>query len=335
MIAAGMGVFSSQTLIDLYSAIYDTTDPSDLPTQMHGSCAKHSSARTSRHGWQQSAICWARQGRPSEGGVQGAGRACSDAGQPRREACKGRAGPHLRDARGRLRPGGSTLDFRPSADGRWNGDRCWAMLALAAPDIADVGTSRLNAFHPPRQEQDKMRSAFLVAGLAGLGRISNDTANSLNRRYGLALATTSWTKIIDAAAGEDRPATCWSLPVPACRRRLDRGAVGASLSCHRGPEAHRPGLHRADDRRRGALADVTADDRALVDRFLDMMAAEAGARSIPSPPIATISIAPRKRSERSDGRRRRVSSWSAGPTCAVYGCAALGCAEALLWLSGR
>ena len=31
MIAAGLGVFSSQTMVDLYSAIYDTTDPGDLP----------------------------------------------------------------------------------------------------------------------------------------------------------------------------------------------------------------------------------------------------------------------------------------------------------------
>src|SRR5437868_8071973 len=30
-IAAGLGVFSSQSMIDLYSAIYDSTDPSDLP----------------------------------------------------------------------------------------------------------------------------------------------------------------------------------------------------------------------------------------------------------------------------------------------------------------
>ena len=30
MIAAGLGVFSSQTMVDLYSAIYDSTDPSDL-----------------------------------------------------------------------------------------------------------------------------------------------------------------------------------------------------------------------------------------------------------------------------------------------------------------
>src|SRR5438270_8048293 len=30
MVAAGLGVFSSQTMVDLYSQIYDTTDPSDL-----------------------------------------------------------------------------------------------------------------------------------------------------------------------------------------------------------------------------------------------------------------------------------------------------------------
>jgi hypothetical protein len=46
-----------------------------------------------------------------------------------------------------------------------------------------------------------VRSALLVAGLAGLGRISADTANSLNRKYDLGLGhVTSWTKAIDAAA---------------------------------------------------------------------------------------------------------------------------------------
>src|SRR6185369_15937674 len=32
LIATGLGVFSSQSLVDLYSAIYDSTDPSDLPS---------------------------------------------------------------------------------------------------------------------------------------------------------------------------------------------------------------------------------------------------------------------------------------------------------------
>ena len=53
-----------------------------------------------------------------------------------------------------------------------------------------------------------MRSAFLVAGLAGLGRISTDTANSLNRRYGLGLGgSTSWTRIVDASAGRGQTGT--------------------------------------------------------------------------------------------------------------------------------
>ena len=82
------------------------------------------------------------------------------------------------------------------------------MLALAAPDVADVGIGPDQRLHPPRQEPDKMRSALLVAGLAGLGRISTDTANSLNRRYGLGLGrTTSWTRIIDAAAGRGQAGT--------------------------------------------------------------------------------------------------------------------------------
>src|SRR5262249_7800181 len=51
-------------------------------------------------------------------------------------------------------------------------------------------------------------SALLVAGLAGLGRISNDTANAMNRRYSLGLGrVTSWTRIIDAAAGRSQPGT--------------------------------------------------------------------------------------------------------------------------------
>jgi len=75
------------------------------------------------------------------------------------------------------------------------------MLALAAPNVADVGNSRINSFIRRDKSQDHVRSALLVAGLAGLGRISVDTANSINQRYGLGLGhTTNWTKMIDAAA---------------------------------------------------------------------------------------------------------------------------------------
>jgi hypothetical protein len=98
----------------------------------------------------------------------------------------------------------------PAVNGMDNADsdRCWAMLALAAPNIADVGTGRINSFIRRDTSRDHVRSALLVAGLAGLGRISTDTANSLNQRYGLGLGhMSSWTRMIDAAAARGQGGT--------------------------------------------------------------------------------------------------------------------------------
>jgi hypothetical protein len=74
--------------------------------------------------------------------------------------------------------------------------------------VADVGTGRINSFIRRDKSRNHVRSALLVAGLAGLGRISVDTANSLNRRNGLGLGhITSWTKMIDAAAARGQGGT--------------------------------------------------------------------------------------------------------------------------------
>ena len=147
------------------------------------------------------------------------------------------------------------------------------------PNVADVGTGRINGFIRRDKSRDKVRSALLVAGLAGLGRISTDAANSLNRRYGLGLGhVTSWTRMIDAAAARGQAGTVLVLTGTGFQTPSSTSVPAAHLyHAIAGAQAHRPGLHRADDRRRGPFADVTPDDRALVDRFLDMMAAEAGA----------------------------------------------------------
>ena len=61
--------------------------------------------------------------------------------------------------------------------------------------------SRLNSFIRRDDSPDKIRSALLVAGLAGLGRISSGTANGHNRSNGFGLGrSTSWARTIDAAA---------------------------------------------------------------------------------------------------------------------------------------
>ena len=88
------------------------------------------------------------------------------------------------------------------------GDSCWAMLALASPDGSSFGAGRLSGFISRDQSANKVRSALLVAGLTGLGRISTSTANSLNKRYDLGLGhSTGWTRIIDSAAERGQSAT--------------------------------------------------------------------------------------------------------------------------------
>jgi hypothetical protein len=209
LIAAGLGVFSSQTLVDLYSAIYDTTDPSDLSTTdswqlRQAFVGKDEPTRLDaiRH-----LLGTGKEGLRKEATRALVARAATLITPDSRLA---KDAPELVSAILAAGYDRAAARWIPASAGMddADGDRCWAMLALAAPDVADVGTGRLGAFIRRDNSPRKVRSAFLVAGLAGLGRISTDTANSLNRRYGLSLgATTSWTRMIDASAGRGEAGT--------------------------------------------------------------------------------------------------------------------------------
>ena len=209
--AAGLGVFSSQSMVDLYSAIYDSTDPDDL---------------ASSDAWQ---LRQAFVGKDQAAKVAAIRRLLDGGKDPlqkeARRALVARAAsliepdPDLQNDAPDLISAMLAAGYDRAA-ARWapavrrmndaNADRCWAMLALASPDAAnaDIAFGRIGSFIGRDQSRDKLRSALLVAGLAGLGRISADAANSLNRRYGLALGrTTSWTRMIDSAAGRGQGGT--------------------------------------------------------------------------------------------------------------------------------
>ena len=209
MVAAGLGVFSSQTMVDLYSAIYDATDPGDLPDT---------------DAWQ---LRQAFVGKDAETRLNAIRRLL---GTGKDEVTKEAARALVARAATLVAPDPKLGKDAPEliaamlaggydqAAARWipalggmddaDNDRCWAMLALAAPNIADVGTRRIAGFIRRDTSRGKLRSALLVAGLAGLGRISTDEANSLNRRHGLGLGhVTSWTQAIDAAAGRGQAGT--------------------------------------------------------------------------------------------------------------------------------
>jgi hypothetical protein len=208
-IAAGLGVFSSQTMVDLYSAIYDTTDPTDLPDSdawqlRQAFVGKDANTRLSAI---RKLLGTGKDGLQREAARALVARAAtlvtpdSKLAKDAPELISAMLAGGYDDSAARWIPAVGRMDDE-------DGDRCWAMLSLAAPNVADVGTSRINSFIKRDHSRDHVRSALLVAGLAGLGRISTDTANSLNQRYGLGLGhVTSWTKMIDAAAARGQGGT--------------------------------------------------------------------------------------------------------------------------------
>jgi hypothetical protein len=210
-IATGLGVLSGQSLIDLHSLIYDATGPDDLPETL---------------AWQ---LRLAFVGKDLETKLAAMRRLWDSSDQPHRSyaarALLGRAAsliepsPELQADAPNLIASMLAAGFDREA-ARWTravsqmdeqyADPAWAMLALGAPDGAgvDVGVRRINAFIDRDTSEGLKRSALLVAGLAGLGRIDAATAGRLSSRHGLRLGhRSSWTRMIDAAAARGQPGT--------------------------------------------------------------------------------------------------------------------------------
>lgn len=210
-IATGLGVFSSQALMDVYAAVYDATDPSDLGQS---------------DAWQ---VRLAMVGKDLETRLAAMRRLWSST-DDRLESQAVRA--LLARAAARVQPDADLQEDAPNllasmlAAGfdrdaaRWagvlgqmnteNADRCWAMLSLAAPSAngLDISLGRINAFISRDDSPGKHRSALLVAGLAALGRIDGRTAGRLNDRHDLGLGRrTAWSNMIDAASQRRQAAT--------------------------------------------------------------------------------------------------------------------------------
>ena len=210
-IAAGLGVFSSQALIDLYAEIYDLTDASDLGQS---------------DAWQ---VRLAVTGKKQDDKIAAIRKLLDAAkGSNEREATRALLGR----AAERIVPAAELQEIAPEliaamlAGGfdrqaaRWVrviddmddqfADRCWAMLALGAPTTQgiDVRASRVADFIDRDDSPGRQRSALLVGGLAGLGRISTSAAGQLSQRYGLGLGGKSeWTRIIDGASVRQQAGT--------------------------------------------------------------------------------------------------------------------------------
>ncbi|QIK77946.1 hypothetical protein G7077_02475 [Sphingomonas piscis] len=232
-IAAGLGVFSSQALTDVYASIYDSTGPDEL---------------SDTDAWQ---LRVAYVGRDRDTRLSAMRRLWSLGGnswdKEASRAVLGRAAARIAPSAD-LQGDAANLIASMLAAGldrqaaRWaavvddmddaQADACWAMLALSAPQgvSVDVSNGRISSFIGRDNSPGKQRSALLVGALAGLGKISVDQLNDFNRRHGLRLERkTSWTQLIDAAADLDQGGTVLVLTGTGLQRQEWRDIPGLHL----------------------------------------------------------------------------------------------------------
>jgi len=234
-IAAGLGVLSSQALIDLYSNAYDAADPDELGES---------------DAWQ---LRLAFVGKDQDARLSAMRKLWGNAQSPVEQMA---ARVLLSRPARRVRPSGDlqsdAVDIVASllAGGfdreaaHWGAtlgdldddqaDQVWAMLALGSPDAASLGidASRIDDFAGRDQSEGKQRTALLIAGLAGLGRIDAREAGRLSREYSLGLgAETSWTRLIDGAMRRRQGATVLVLAASGLQGR-EFDEVGALYLFH-------------------------------------------------------------------------------------------------------
>ena len=196
--AAEMGVLSSRAMIDLYSAAYDNPEtPDDLRARaalLRGAYAQKDTGK--RIGMMRD--LW--NGRDDAGGKYAALVLTSRAAA-RIPVSSAYAGDSDMLIASMLSAG---LDRNAIG---WSsvatiGSDGWAMLVTAAPTLTrPVEYSSLDAYHDGDSSEKRLKSGFLLSGLAGLGRISGEDRDSFANDLGVNLSSgTRWSKAIDQAA---------------------------------------------------------------------------------------------------------------------------------------
>ncbi len=201
--AAGMGVLSSTAMIDLYSQIYVTEGMSD---EWSGRADSLRDAYTLAD---PSARLVAMQELWSE--APGALERYSRMVLTAFAAARMPVDAGLRDSAPGLVASMLTAGLDRNAM-RWNdvaeqGSETWALLALAEPKpAAVVDEGALDAFFDDDESIELRKSAFLLAGLAGLGRLSPETKTGFEERLGIDLdAPSHWAWLINRAAQQRNP----------------------------------------------------------------------------------------------------------------------------------
>jgi hypothetical protein len=211
-VAASLGVFSSRSLVDIYSLLLDTTDPSEIADSVGNRLRTAYAARDPNVRVTEMRRLWEEAGENADGQharliltasaaarIPPSERFAEDA--PRLIASMLTAGHDERAARWSGVVG--------AMEGGRRADRAWAMLALASPrPSVEISAGRVETFRGSDESEEAQATKLLVAGLAGLGRIDADAANGLAEDLGIQLgAQNLWTRVLMRAAENGQKGT--------------------------------------------------------------------------------------------------------------------------------
>ncbi|WP_156678897.1 hypothetical protein [Sphingomonas profundi] len=206
-IAAALGVFSSAALVDLYGAIADQTDPSDIDQTDAGRLRVAYVGADAATRIQALRTLWS--------GARGARDRYAAAILTARAAARIAPDPALADEAGALVGAMLSAGLDRQA-ARWApvvsamsggaGDAAWAILAVGAEQPAvDTGAGRVADF---AGRAGGRRAQLIVAALAGLGRLAPAQAERLAQANGLSLTQEDrWSRALDLAANGGQTGT--------------------------------------------------------------------------------------------------------------------------------
>jgi hypothetical protein len=207
--AASLGVFSSRSLVELYSLVGDMTDPADMKDTVADRLRTAYVARSLDQRLEALRNLW-----NVEPPVQKHARliltAVASAHIPPSSAAESEAPKLIASmlTAGFDRPAAHWAPIVAQMSGS-DADRAWALLALASPrPVVDLTASRIDDFAGRDDSADAVRTKLLVAALGGLGRIPDNEAANAAARAGLHLERGNrWTLLIDSAAQHQQPGT--------------------------------------------------------------------------------------------------------------------------------
>ncbi|AOL23754.1 hypothetical protein Ga0102493_112749 [Erythrobacter litoralis] len=199
--AAAAGVFSADAMVNLLSQVYADTAIGGEPAARAGALREAYVAPAPEDRIAAMRRLW------GDGDVPDYGALVATAYAAARVPASGALADAAGDLIASMLTAGLDRDAAAWRDAVAEGSVGWALVALADPDGGAASESAVDAFVDEYESAAPRKAAFLVAGLAGLGRIDEGERDSFAARLDVDLSRQSrWTRTIARAADFDNAA---------------------------------------------------------------------------------------------------------------------------------